>query len=84
MEVAQKHVAISGLSAKVEVGNAEALDFEDATFDFVTSAGVLHHTPDTERAVYGRSLAASGSGKCDDVFARELGQEWRAVSAPAK
>jgi ubiquinone/menaquinone biosynthesis C-methylase UbiE len=51
VEAAQQHVAISGLSAKVEVGNAEALSFPDATFDFVTSAGVLHHTPDTEKAV---------------------------------
>ncbi len=51
VEVAQKHVAISGLTARVQVGNAEALDFPDATFDFVTSAGVLHHTPDTEKAI---------------------------------
>ncbi len=51
VEVARQHVAISGVTARVEVGNAEALDFPDATFDFVTSAGVLHHTPDTERAV---------------------------------
>ncbi len=33
------------------VGNAEQLPFEDAAFDCVCSMGVLHHTPDTSRAV---------------------------------
>jgi SAM-dependent methyltransferase len=33
------------------VGNAEKLEFEDDRFDCVVSIGVLHHTPDTERAV---------------------------------
>jgi len=51
VEIARENVKIAGLEARVEVGNAEALDFPDDTFDFVTSAGVLHHTPDTERAV---------------------------------
>jgi SAM-dependent methyltransferase len=33
------------------VGNAERLPFGDETFDCVCSMGVLHHTPDTGRAV---------------------------------
>ncbi len=51
VEIARENVKIAGVEARVEVGNAEALDFPDGSFDFVTSAGVLHHTPDTERAV---------------------------------
>lgn len=51
VELARAHVLAQGLEAELEVGNAEALRFADGTFDFVTSAGVLHHTPDTERAV---------------------------------
>jgi len=31
--------------------NAENLDFEDNYFDFVFSFGVLHHTPDTDKAI---------------------------------
>ena len=33
------------------VGNAEELPFGDGAFDCVCSMGVLHHTPDTPRAV---------------------------------
>lgn len=40
-----------GLSAELKVGNAEELPFADNTFDYLTSAGVLHHTPNTEKAV---------------------------------
>lgn len=40
-----------GLEAEVRTGDAEALPFEDESFDLVYSYGVLHHTPDTARAV---------------------------------
>lgn len=39
-----------GLEAEVRTADAESLPFEDASFDFVYSYGVLHHTPDTARA----------------------------------
>src|SRR5258708_5265185 len=50
IEVAHNHFALRGLSADLRVGNAEALEFADATFDAVYSFGVLHHTPHIERA----------------------------------
>ena len=40
-----------GLKADIKQGNAEKLDFPDNTFDAVYSFGVLHHTPDTEKAI---------------------------------
>lgn len=40
-----------GLNADVHVADAESLPFEDKSFDLVYSWGVLHHTPDTARAV---------------------------------
>lgn len=42
--------------------DAERLPFEHGTFDFVMSMGVLHHLPDTERAL--RSIAAYARPNC--------------------
>ena len=42
---------IQGLSAEVQKPDAENLPFDDQSFDVVVSFGVLHHTPDTEKAL---------------------------------
>ena len=34
-----------------QIGNAESLDFPDASFDTVYSAGVLHHSPDKLKTI---------------------------------
>lgn len=39
-----------GLTSHLLVGNAEDLPFPDASFDFVYSWGVIHHSPDTPKA----------------------------------
>jgi SAM-dependent methyltransferase len=49
--VAKEFAAHRGVSVDFRLGNAEGLDFPDETFDVVYSFGVLHHTPDIERAV---------------------------------
>jgi SAM-dependent methyltransferase len=46
-----QRLALEGLAAHVGTGDAEALPFDDASFDLVYSWGVLHHTPDTESAI---------------------------------
>jgi ubiquinone/menaquinone biosynthesis C-methylase UbiE len=47
-----KHrIAYHGLSANLSVANAEELPFKSNVFDYVTSAGVLHHTPNTKTAI---------------------------------
>jgi ubiquinone/menaquinone biosynthesis C-methylase UbiE len=51
IEVARQSARIRGVSIDFRVGNAESLDFPDASFDAVYSFGVLHHTPDIDRAV---------------------------------
>ena len=40
-----------GLKSDLRVGDAESLQFVDETFDVVYSWGVLHHSPDTARAI---------------------------------
>jgi SAM-dependent methyltransferase len=47
----RKHLAAHGLLTEGVPGDAEANPFPDASFDLVYSFGVLHHTPDTARAV---------------------------------
>jgi ubiquinone/menaquinone biosynthesis C-methylase UbiE len=51
VELTKKHLALHGLSGKVVQGDAENLVFPDNSFDVVYSFGVLHHTPDTQRAL---------------------------------
>ncbi|MEB3330046.1 MAG: class I SAM-dependent methyltransferase [Candidatus Sericytochromatia bacterium] len=40
-----------GLTSRLEVGDAECLPFPDGSFDVVYAWGVLHHSPDTSRAI---------------------------------
>jgi ubiquinone/menaquinone biosynthesis C-methylase UbiE len=51
VELAQAHLAAMGLEGRVVIGDAEALPFSDASFDRVSSNGVLHHTPDMPAAL---------------------------------
>ena len=46
-----RRLAQFGLSSRLSVGDAERLDFPDLCFDRVYSWGVLHHSPETQKAV---------------------------------
>jgi ubiquinone/menaquinone biosynthesis C-methylase UbiE len=47
----RERLAFEGLEADLRVADAERLPFPDGGFDLVYSWGVLHHTPDTRRAL---------------------------------
>lgn len=47
----QERLALEGLTATVRQADAENLPFADESFDLVYSWGVLHHSPDTPRAI---------------------------------
>ena len=52
IQKASQMFAAYGLKAELSRQNSEDLSaFADATFDLVYSFGVIHHTPDTERAL---------------------------------
>jgi ubiquinone/menaquinone biosynthesis C-methylase UbiE len=47
----RRRLALENAVASTLVADAESLPFADGSFDLVYSWGVLHHTPDTARAV---------------------------------
>jgi SAM-dependent methyltransferase len=51
IELAKRKFELSGLPGEFRIADAENLEFADNSFDLVYSHGVLHHTPDTARAV---------------------------------
>lgn len=51
IDLARTRFEVSGLPGEFRVADAENLDFADDSFDLIYSHGVLHHTPDTARAV---------------------------------
>jgi ubiquinone/menaquinone biosynthesis C-methylase UbiE len=47
----RRRFQILGLNSELQVADAEYLPFGGDSFDLVYSWGVLHHTPDTEKAI---------------------------------
>lgn len=51
LEATRRHFMALGLTGSFQRQDAESLSFHDETFDWVYSHGVLHHTPNTQRAI---------------------------------
>ncbi|MFE8033057.1 class I SAM-dependent methyltransferase [Thiohalocapsa marina] len=51
VEHTRRRLAAFGLASELAVGDAENLQFPDESFDLVYSWGVLHHSPDTPKAI---------------------------------
>jgi ubiquinone/menaquinone biosynthesis C-methylase UbiE len=51
IELASERFNLFGFQGLIKVGDAENLEFADDSFDLVYCHGVLHHTPNTQKAV---------------------------------
>jgi ubiquinone/menaquinone biosynthesis C-methylase UbiE len=51
VEFTRKRLALCGLTSDLRQADAENLPFADQSFDLVYSWGVLHHSPDTSKAI---------------------------------
>jgi len=51
VELARKRFELFNLAGSFRTADAENLDFADESFDVVYSHGVLHHTPETGKAI---------------------------------
>jgi len=51
IEHTRRRLLALGLDSNLSVGDAENLEFGDSRFDIVYSWGVLHHSPDTPKAI---------------------------------
>jgi ubiquinone/menaquinone biosynthesis C-methylase UbiE len=65
LEHTHHRLAAFGLDSDLAVGDAENLQFPDESFDLVYSWGVLHHSPDTPKAIaeVWRVLKRGGGGQ---------------------
>ena len=71
VELAGKRLLAEGFAANLRVGDAERLPFDDESFDFAFSWGVIHHTPDTEAAAREiLRVVRPGGGFCVMVYNR--------------
>lgn len=95
IELVRRRLDLEGLDAALRAADAERLPFPDASFDVVYSWGVLHHTPDSDRAIREAVRVLRPGGRlCVMLYARRSwvafglwgryallrGRPWRSLS----
>jgi ubiquinone/menaquinone biosynthesis C-methylase UbiE len=71
VELVRRRLALEDLSSDLRVADAESLPFASDAFDVVYSWGVLHHTPDTARAIAEAVRVTRPGGRiCIMVYSR--------------
>jgi ubiquinone/menaquinone biosynthesis C-methylase UbiE len=71
IELVERRLGLEGLRSELQVADAESLPYPDASFDIVYSWGVLHHTPDTPKAISEAMRVLRPGGRiCVMVYSR--------------
>ena len=71
VELVRRRLELEGRRSELQVADAEQLPFPSNRFDVVYSWGVLHHTPDTPRAVAEAIRVLKPGGRlCVMLYAR--------------
>ena len=78
LEFARQRCSVYGASPKLREENAEALSFEDGSFDHVNCQGVIHHTPNTDRAIeeIARVLVPGGTASISVYYRNLILRAW--------
>lgn len=73
VEATRKRLVLKGLDGDIKQADAENIPFEDHTFDFVWSWGVIHHSSRTARIVREISRVLKPGGECRVMVYNRLG-----------
>ena len=65
LSITRRRFQLANMEGRFVQGDAENLPFPDSSFDFVYSHGVLHHTPDTPRAIREVHRVLSPGGRAE-------------------
>ena len=78
IELARQRATIYGVDPDFVIGNAEHLDFPNATFTHVNCLGVIHHTPAPEKAVaeIARVLQPGGTATISVYYRNIILRSW--------
>jgi ubiquinone/menaquinone biosynthesis C-methylase UbiE len=82
VQLTSERLRREGLPGHVRVADAEALPFDDASFDIVWSWGVLHHTPDADQALVEAARVVKPGGRYAVMVYHR--RSWLALAAWAR
>lgn len=63
-EITRERLFLYGFESNLIIGDSEKLPYENESFDFVYSFGVVHHTPDTKKAIAEIYRVLKPGGRC--------------------
>lgn len=81
LRLTEERLLAYGLTADTSIQNAESLSFSDGAFGHINCQGVIHHTPNTERAVaeIARVLRPGGTASVSVYYRNPILRSWPVI-----